>query len=235
MRQVFLIFLFLLSLFVLLYIIDIPQSLFLPWEEELRSENILERANRERESIGLTPLVLSSNLSRTAKLKLEDMFKKQYFDDVSPKGKRITDFSDYNFGTIEESLIKGYFKSERDVVEKWMESGQYRGNLYNPFFNETGIATGYGVYKGQEIFIGVQVFAVPKSDCTPPDEELYLEINTKQERIEILEQRISEENIAGPNHPVMKEYEGLVGQVNEMVDSYNKQSLDYSMCLQKVD
>ncbi len=238
MRQTFLIFLFIVSLIAFLYAISTPKSLFFPWEDRLSEEIILEKVNQRRGVTDIDPLSLDSNLSNLAKIKMEEMFEKQYFDYFSPSGKGIMDLlkeKEYDFDIVEMSIIKGYFEDEESVVDVWIESQEYQDNIYNPIFSKTGIASGYGIYEDTEIFMAVQVFGVPASDCIAPDEDLYSRINYKSKRIEVLEKRIGEENISGASHPIIMEHHSLKEQVNLLTNQYNREALNYQRCLQGIE
>lgn len=131
---------------------------------EVLKSNIISYTNQERESNQVGKLYESNILTKTAELKLEDMFKKNYWDHVGPNGETAWDFmetNNYRYLLAGENLARGYVTS-RDVVEAWMNSPTHRSNLLNPRFREIGLAVGTGKIKGQTTTVIVQLFGEPK-------------------------------------------------------------------------
>lgn len=104
-------------------------------------EEILRLVNIERNKQGVKPLVLSSELSRVALLKSEDMAVFDYFDHTSPNyGSPFEMMSTMgiSYKAAGENIAKGY-KTAESVVKGWMNSPGHRANILSPLFGRMGI------------------------------------------------------------------------------------------------
>lgn len=125
---------------------------------------IIELANSDRKSQGLSPLKQNPELSLAANLKLDDMIQNGYFDHVSPEGVSPWHFvnkAGYVYAAAGENLALN-FSDPQKVEQAWMDSPEHRGNILNPRFSEIGIAQKEVIYKGQRTNFIVEYFAVPQ-------------------------------------------------------------------------
>ena len=81
----------------------------------------------------------------------EDMYTNKYFDHVAPDGSnggvRIEQ-AGYNWLTYGENIAMGY-KSEKEVIDAWLQSPGHCKNIMNKSFKEMGVARA-GAYWTQE-------------------------------------------------------------------------------------
>jgi len=137
-------------------------------------------------------------LNEVAEKKVEDMFKKQYFEHVSPEGIDAGDLVEqvgYQALAIGENLAMGCFWNDSHLVDKWMGSSGHRKNILRPGFTEIGVAAKLGIFEEQQVWIAVQIFATPLSACPQPDQALRVEIeNTENELAEIEKQLLNLNN-----------------------------------------
>lgn len=222
--------------------IFLPSPLKVEKEEEgfLTKEGIIEWTNLQRKERGLSPLKENSLLNESARLKLEDMFKNQYFDHTSPQGVELKDLiekSRYEFILIGENLAMGNFKDDQDLVLSWMESPGHRENILNKKYQEIGVAVKQGIFEGKKVWIAVQHFGKPFSACNLPDEKLKLAIEEKNKELENLEETLlrlkSEIEKTRPRwqsnlKEKIKEYNLLVDQYNVLLDEIQKLVLQYN-------
>jgi uncharacterized protein YkwD len=192
----------------------------------LEAQNIIEWTNRERKKYNIPELKENQKLNQTAKAKLEDMFKEQYFSHYSPSGKGITDLAktfNYEFLIIGENLAMGNFSSEEDLVEAWMESQGHRENILNPNYQEIGVAVEEGIFEGKKIWLAVQHFALPLSYCPQPDLSLKEEIKSNQKQISELKNKLSslKSEIEISKKLQKEEYSQKIAQYNNLVSQYN--------------
>ncbi|MEE6452014.1 CAP domain-containing protein [Gottfriedia acidiceleris] len=104
---------------------------------------VVELTNAERTKAGLKPFTVNATLSKTARLKSQDMTDKNYFDHNSPTYGSPFDMMKqfgitYNYAA--ENIAKGQ-KTPEEVVTAWMNSAGHRANILNP--NLTQIGVGY--------------------------------------------------------------------------------------------
>ena len=154
------------------------------------------------------------------------MLSRQYFDHVSPSGEGAGDIANkfgYKFVLIGENLAMGDFVDDEDVVKAWMNSPGHRANILKPAYIEIGVATKKGFFNGREIWMSVQIFAVPLSFCNSPDESILvkvesnkIQLKSNKEHLDILQNTIEEEK-----YQTREEYEKLVTEYNSLVSSYN--------------
>jgi uncharacterized YkwD family protein len=106
---------------------------------------VVRLVNVERQKAGLSPFTASSELSKVARVKSEDMAKNNYFSHTSPTyGDPFTMMKSFGikYNTAGENIAKGY-SSAQSVVDGWMNSPGHRANILNPSFNKIGV----GLYK----------------------------------------------------------------------------------------
>ncbi|MBU5439262.1 hypothetical protein KQI42_14660 [Tissierella sp. MSJ-40] len=106
---------------------------------------VVRLVNIEREKAGLAPFTASSELSKVARVKSEDMAKNNYFSHTSPTyGDPFAMMKSFGikYNTAGENIAKGY-SSAQSVVNGWMNSPGHRANILNPRFNKIGV----GLYK----------------------------------------------------------------------------------------
>ncbi|MNE44589.1 Cysteine-rich secretory protein family protein [compost metagenome] len=119
-----------------------------------RAAKVVSLVNKERETAGLKPLIVHTNLTKMAKDKAIDMYKNQYFSHTSPVFGSPFDMMDaYNitYRYAGENIAKGQ-KSAEEVVKDWMNSPGHKANILNSNYKLIGVGY-YNGYWVQE-FIG---------------------------------------------------------------------------------
>ena len=109
-------------------------------------DDLVAAMNRERAASGLGPLRLNAKLSAAAGDRIDDMFRKHYFDHVSPDGMQPFVWvarRGYDYSIVGENLAAG-FPTAPAVVSGWMHSPGHRANILGRSFDEIGIAVADG-------------------------------------------------------------------------------------------
>jgi uncharacterized protein YkwD len=209
--------------------------------------NIQRKQNSQFESLNS-----NSDLDKIAQLRLEDMFSKQYFEHVSPTGESASDVADsvgYEYIAIGENIALGNFGNDELIVQAWMNSPGHRENILNKKYKEIGIAAKKGLYDGDEIWIAVQIFGRPFSDCVEPSSLTKLEVEKSQNDLESLKKEatkmygdlmILKNNTNSTEYNVkVDEYNIIVKKVNEkitetknLIMKYNIQVKAFNICLE---
>ncbi len=120
------------------------------------AQQVTNLVNEQRAANGLAPLTLSSDLSRVAQAKSQDMHDNNYFDHNSPTYGSPFDMMKafgISYRSAGENIAMGYATPEA-VVNAWMNSPGHRANILNSSYSQIGV--GYvadGNYWTQE-FIG---------------------------------------------------------------------------------
>ena len=144
----------------------------------LTDAGVIEWTNTNRAQNGQLPALKENTLlDQAAELKLQDMFKQQYFEHVNPQGVGPGDLAKkvgYNFIAEGENLALGNFGNDQSLVTAWMNSPGHRANILNVHYTEIGVAVGQGSYQGQTTWLAVQEFGRPASSC--PSVDLALKI-----------------------------------------------------------
>lgn len=102
---------------------------------------VLRLVNIERQKQGLSPLKLSSELSKVAKMKSQDMADKNYFDHTSPTyGSPFDMMKQFGikYTTAGENIAKGYNSAEA-VMNGWMNSPGHKANILSSNFGTLGV------------------------------------------------------------------------------------------------
>ncbi len=186
----------------------------------LNSGKIIEETNYHRNTENLSDLSKSESLTKAAEDKVDDMFKNQYFEHISPvDGRDVTYWVgevSYNYALVGENLALGDFKSEVELVQAWMDSPGHRENIMNSQYTEIGVAAKKGIIEGRNTWLAVQIFAKPSPNCTPPDANIKADIEKKQaeyEQIKDLNNQIDK---------LQSEGKDLMNQGNVKNDEGNK-------------
>lgn len=101
---------------------------------------IFDAINIERVKYGLLPLKRNERLDTSARNKTKAMIELNFIAHNDPDGSEFWHyFKDvgYKFNYAGENISWGF--SEKEAVEKWLESPTHRANILNPLYNETGI------------------------------------------------------------------------------------------------
>ncbi len=128
-----------------------------------QAQKIISLTNDLRKRFGLDVLVEDRNLALIANAKAEDMLYQQYFDHVSPTGKKLADWLKsfgYNYSIAGENLAIGYDEPEA-VVGAWQKSRTHYANLTDPDFSRIGVGMVAGDYKQSQTVFIAQLFANP--------------------------------------------------------------------------
>jgi uncharacterized protein YkwD len=214
----------------------------------LTQRGIIVWTNIYRKDFGLKTLKENEILDQSAKLKLEDMFKNQYFAHKSPEGIELKDLMkdvNYKFIVIGENLAMGNFENDKELVDAWMKSEGHRENILNERFEEIGVAVKKGIFEGREVWIAVQHFGKPLSACQKPDEDLKKRIENNETKLDEMEKELlslkEEIEKKVPKWMVkekIKEYNDLVNEYNlllketqDLISQYNQQVESFNNCL----
>ena len=121
---------------------------------------LVEMTNIRRDGKELNTLNESYLLANAAQMKADDMAERGYFAHTCPDGLTPWHWFDevgYNYHYAGENLAVN-FREAHQVDEAWMNSPSHRDNIVNEKFEEIGIATATGEYKGREAIFVVQLF-----------------------------------------------------------------------------
>lgn len=201
--------------------------------KNMENSVILDYVNMERDLLDTNLLVFNDKLNAAAKKKLDDMFAKGYFEHVSPEGieaANLVSDASYEFITVGENLIQGLFKDEQEVVKFWMNSPGHRKNIINENYIETGIASGYGEFGDKELFMSVQIFAVPLSICPPPSNQLTQNIEEKEQRLEVLKINMKTEDNILEYNKMVTEHNNILDELIPMIEEYNNKVKEQEEC-----
>ncbi len=211
----------------------------------------VEATNKQRELYGKNALHVNSKLNLAAQAKVEDMFRQQYFEHVSPDGKHPSDVisaTSYEYLVVGENLALGNYENDEALVEAWMNSPGHRANILDGKFEEIGVAVGKGMYEGRETWLAVQEFGTPLASCPGPGASL--KANIERNRLDIKTQEASldqlKRKIDANNYSSRSEYEAdvarynsqanqlnkLIDQTKSLVNDYNMQVNSFNRCLE---
>src|SRR3989344_4156925 len=216
----------------------------------LTENGIIEETNLRRPQKGLPPLSISLKLSNSAENKVNDMFVKQYFEHQSPTGEGPSDLANavgYDYLLVGENLALGNYESNKILVDAWMNSPGHRENILDPKYKEIGVAIRFGTYDGSQVWMAVQEFGRPASDCPIPDEILETKINDDKDIATELKNQITvlyeEINAMSPKsgetynekvsvyNTLIIQYNALVEALKTMIINYNAQVEAYRSCI----
>jgi len=211
----------------------------------LSVDGILRWTNRHRETENLKDLALNKTLNSVAAA--------NYFEHVSPDGVGPGDLArefEYDFIIVGENLAKGNFKTDKKLVQAWMDSPGHRENIMKPNFSEIGIAVGQATDNGREVWLAVQSFGTPKRECGEPENPSQLNsfreaINREVEDLQIFREEIEtqqseffrgrdfESNIEQYNARV-QDLKDDQARFNEEVVFINEANQKYSDCIKNL-
>lgn len=215
--------------------------------------DIISETNENRAlNGGHKALVENKKLNKSAQMKVDDMFAKQYFEHVSPSGVGVSDLGDkvsYEYIIIGENLALGNFKDSKSLLTAWMASPGHRANILNDKYTEIGVAVGRGKFRGEDTWIAVQHFGLPRNACPTIDEVLHGKISVDQDKIKDMEEDLADRHERIENGSIyegkttneqINEYNALVEQYNKMIinlkekiSKYNEGVRAFNSCLSK--
>ena len=135
----------------------------LGFASQIPPEQIISLTNAERQSRGLAPLKLNSDLSQAAQAKAGDMFARDYWAHVSPVGTQPWYFitqAGYTYRYAAENLARD-FSDPASIVAAWVTSPSHRENLFSSKYQDIGVAVVDGKLGGRETTLVVQMFGTP--------------------------------------------------------------------------
>src|SRR3989338_62357 len=211
----------------------------------------IKETNMARQENGFMALSVNAKLARAAEAKVDDMFNRQYFEHESPTGVGPGDLADnvgYEYLMIGENLALGNYEDDKALVEAWMNSPGHRANILRPHYTEIGVAVKRGLYEGRTVWLAVQEFGRPQSDCPSPSESLNVEIEADKNRLDEVSKQLApaEEEMRnsrpkrGPAYrqkvdaynELVRLYNTLAGETEILITRYNDQISAYNACLQ---
>ena len=218
---------------------------------KLTQDGTIKWTNINRQNNNLPALREEEKLDKAALKKARDIFEKQYFDHVSPSGKGPQDLAEevgYHFVAIGENLAMGNFANDKELLEAWMASPGHRENILSKKFAEIGVAVLQGEYQGKRVWVAVQEFGTPLSDCPAVDAKLKKTIESNTEKItslssvleakkeEIARLRRQDETLSekiDEYNALVEEYNALVAKTKKQVEIYNSQVSSFNECVKK--
>jgi uncharacterized protein YkwD len=189
-------------------------------------ESIIDATNNERVKGGLLPLAVNTKLNASAKIKVEDMIKRQYFEHVSPTGENVSDLGhrvEYNYVIMGENLAMGNFVSAEDLLKAWMDSPGHRENIMSLNYQDIGVSAMKGVYQGREVWFAVQHFGTTRNACPIINQTLKSSIDAMNASLKKRDAQISalRVKIEAEDHPDGDEYRRMIAEFNTLVKEYN--------------
>ncbi|OGH86292.1 MAG: hypothetical protein A2493_02875 [Candidatus Magasanikbacteria bacterium RIFOXYC12_FULL_33_11] len=156
---------------VVLFVVLLPLETFsLPEVKNSIADKIIAETNKVRNKLAVRSLDTNEKLFSSANAKSWDMVRNDYFDHISPDGKRLRDFlqeADYDYRMAGENLAVGY-KNLEDLMVAWENSPSHYDNLIDKDYRDIGVGVSIGEYKGvpNTLFV-TQHFATPRNIVIP--------------------------------------------------------------------
>lgn len=221
------IFLLFLKLTTLAFLIYFPKTIFFA---DISRSVLIELVNKERESLGLTPLRENPQLDRAAFLKAKDMIDLDYFTHWSPEGRSPWYWfrkTGYHYKLAGENLAIGFLDSE-EVHRAWKESPSHLANLLNPNYQEIGIAVLKGDFQGNETTVVVQLFGSPepRPEIKKIEEPSFLKAEEKKEKVKV-PVLAEKEKLKAPKEESLPEEIILSFQEEKVKDTFSFNFLDF--------
>ena len=217
----------------------------------LTRAGIIANTNIQRNRQGGLP-AFSENaaLNDIARLRLDDMFKKQYFAHVAPDGgnaEMAAGTIGYDYIAIGENLALGRFAGDKGVVAGWMNSPGHRANILSAQLTQIGAAAREGMFNGEYTWIAVQVFGRPASECPLLSAGLKAQIDNSKNQLSLMEAEIQArrtelrgmEQKYGPAYnrnaqkynQLIDQYNALLAETRADVSEYNQEVAAFNQCL----
>lgn len=146
---------------------------------DIRSSELLAATNQYRDSDGIGGLKLNDQLNQAAKLKVDDMFKQQYWAHTAPNGATPWQWfkeSGYQYKNAGENLAKG-FVSSNGVVAAWMNSSEHRANVLGAQYQDVGFAIKSGTLDGEKTTIVVAFYGAKQLIASKASAQIVLAAN----------------------------------------------------------
>ena len=169
-RNILLVFLFVIFVEFLFFSNQMGRISFEDILAKISPAELVELTNIRREDRDIDTLQVDPELIAAAMMKAEDMADKGYFAHTSPDGVdpwHWFDEAGYDYQYAGENLAVNFSESYQ-VDRAWMRSPSHRENIINQKFEDIGIATATGEYKGDEATFVVQLFGKRSADSRPP-------------------------------------------------------------------
>jgi uncharacterized protein YkwD len=218
----------------------------------LTRAGVIAETNAQRRLNNNLALHENAKLDQAAELKLNDMFKQQYFEHISPQGTGPSDLAKqtgYQYIVIGENLALGNFQDDHALVDAWMNSPGHRANILNARFQEIGVAVGQGTFEGQRTWLAVQEFGTPLSACPGVSSTEQSAITVNQQKIADLKAQADSikadfnsgkyDNDRAAYNARVNDYNNVVAQLNHlivvtkaMVSQYNAEVSAFNKCLE---
>lgn len=120
---------------------DADEGVPCPDAESSQGCDVITLVNDQRAAAGVHALRFDPSLARAAQAHAEDMLARNYFDHVSPDGRRFSDraaAAGYQGFATGENIAQGQ-RSAAEVMNGWMNSPGHRRNILSSDSNEIGI------------------------------------------------------------------------------------------------
>jgi uncharacterized protein YkwD len=110
---------------------------------------VFQQTNAERAKTGAKALVSDPALNALARSRSEDMVNRNYFDHVTPDGKKVFDMlkeMGFAYTTAGENIAYNSYpisQSPQQVMTAWMNSSGHKANILNTRYGRIGV----GAYK----------------------------------------------------------------------------------------
>jgi len=117
---------------------------------------------------------------------------------VSPTGESaeaVASSVGYVHLALGENLAEGIFQGDAGVVTAWMNSPGHRANILNTHYDQIGVAVRRDA-PGKDVWLAVQVFGKPASDCASPDAALRAAITVAEAQLSDMDSQLQAEKIS---------------------------------------
>jgi uncharacterized protein YkwD len=144
----------------------------------ISTSQIVSSTNQMRLAVGQSSLAVNAKLAQSAQLKAKDMAVKSYFAHENPEGQRLAYWLGvvgYAYKFAGENLAVG-FNSAEAAMEGWKNSPGHYSNIIKPEYQEIGVGTASGIYKGRPVVFVVQHFGVTKNLVIPVAENVEITV-----------------------------------------------------------
>lgn len=124
---------------------------------------VVELMNSARAINGLPLLIENKTLRRSAEIKANDIFARQYFSHVAPDGTSPWEMfrtAGYQYSVAGENLAIDFVTAE-EAHGAFMKSPTHRANILGRLYSEIGVAVVRGVFEGRPSIVIVQHFGTP--------------------------------------------------------------------------